>query len=223
MDFNQFQKFFSAMRVNRYLQAVHGESDAAIKLYRNNLKIARAFHPLLGIVEVALRNRLNDLLTVYFHDADWIINQKNGFMSDSSLTNSFLRDEVTRAEKRLKRMGVPVTAGKIIAEQSFGFWSDLFAKYHYRILQGRVIKAFVNLPPNCGRKEVYRKLGQIRKFRNRINHNEPVCFKGDTADFTEALKVHQSIVCILQWLGPELSEFVTGLDEVRYEISSAAS
>jgi hypothetical protein len=132
MKLKDFKHYFSSARVNRYLIATWNSTEKTVKLYKANLKISQAFHPLLGILEVVLRNRLNDVLALYFTDPDWIINQKSGFMSDSSLrytykrtgvvkTNDFLKREILKAEKRLNKTQTPITSGKIIAEQTLGF------------------------------------------------------------------------------------------------------
>lgn len=156
MKFEDFRQYFSATRVNRYLFATGNSKSKAVKLYKANLKTSQAFHPLLGILEVILRNRLNDILTSHFADPDWIINQKTGFMSDPSLrftykrtrvqkTNDFLKREINKAEKRLLKMGTPITCGKIIAEQTLGFWTVLFEVHHYRLLKGKPIQIFQSL------------------------------------------------------------------------------
>lgn len=208
MNFDTFKGCFSTARVNRYLLASDNSPIRSIALYKANLKVAQAFHPLLGILEVVLRNRINDVLTIHFKDVDWVINEKVGFMSDPSLryvhkrsgeikTNEFLKKEIANAEKRLRKTGTKITSGKIIAEQSFGFWTDLFETHHYKILLGKPIQIFHHLPSGVGRKEVSAELDKIRRFRNRIHHNEPVCFNGNTIDFTSTLIVYNSINDIL--------------------------
>jgi hypothetical protein len=86
MQIDAIKYHFSALRVERYLQATQHSAPRAIELYKLNLKLCQAFHPLLSILEVVLRNRINDVLSEHFDDTNWIINQKNGFMSDPSLT-----------------------------------------------------------------------------------------------------------------------------------------
>ena len=92
------------------------------------MKLAQAFHPLLGALEVILRNRINTILTAHFSDPDWIVNQKTGLMADPSLThidrrtgrritNDFLKSSVEKSERRFRRLRVPITSGKIIADQ----------------------------------------------------------------------------------------------------------
>lgn len=85
MRFNKIRLYFSPQRIDRYLVASGNSKARAISLYKANLRVAQSFHPLLGALEVALRNQINTVLTAHFGDADWIINQKKGFMVDPSL------------------------------------------------------------------------------------------------------------------------------------------
>jgi len=232
MKLKDFRHYFSSARVNRYLIATGNSTEKTVKLYKANLKISQAFHPLLGILEVVLRNRLNDVLALYFSDPDWIINQKSGFMSDSSLrytykrtgvvkTNDFLKREILKAEKRLNKTQTPITSGKIIAEQTLGFWTDLFEVHNYRLLKGKPIQIFQTLPSGFGRKEVNDQLDKVRRFRNRINHNEPICFNGDLIDFNETVEVHHSIINLLTWIDPEIIKLLSDLDKVQKTVERA--
>jgi len=232
MRFKDFRQYFSNARIDRYLAATGNSTNRTVRLYKVNLKISQAFHPLLGVLEVVLRNRLNDVLTAHFADPDWIVNQKNGFMNHSSLTftykrtglqktNDFLRRAVIKAEQRLRKTGTPVTSGKIIAEQPLGFWTDLFEVHHYRLLRGKPVQIFQTLPSGYGRKEVSDELDKVRRFRNRINHNEPVCFNGNNIDFTRASDIYNSIINMLTWIDPELVKLTSDIDKVRRAINRA--
>lgn len=232
MRFNKVRLYLSAPRINRYLHAAANSKVRAVKLYKANLKITQAFHPILGVFEVILRNRINEILANHFADANWILNQKTGFMAHPSLThnvkktgtrkvNDFLLREVKRAENRLRRSGTPITNGKVIAEQTLGFWTDLFEVHHYKILIGKPIQIFTSLPTGIGRKEVNQELNKIRRFRNRINHNEPLCFHGPDINFDETLEVYNSITQVLRWIDPELLRFIQDLDKVDKAIAHA--
>ena len=135
-------------------------------------------------------------------------------------TNTYLRNEVKKAENRLVKAGAAVTSGRIIAEQTFGFWTDLFEVHHYRLLGGRPIQIFSALPSTYGRKEVLQELHSIRRFRNRINHNEPICFHQNRIDFSAAQAVHHSISSIFSWIDPRTLQFASELDEVSRVISA---
>jgi hypothetical protein len=233
MVLKNFKKYFSSARVNRYLTATGNSNTRAQKLYKANLKIAQAFHPILGVLEVVLRNRINDILTAHFTDPDWIVNQKSGFMVDRSLTyihkrtgrriqNDFLKREVEKAEKRIRKNGAVITSGKIIAEQTLGFWTDLFEVHHYRLLIGKPIQIFSILPSGHGRKEITDELDKIRRFRNRISHNEPICFSGNNIDFSLANDALVSIKKVFQWIDPDLLKFIKNIDKADKSIQSAS-
>ncbi len=226
MKFTNFINYFSSPRIGRYMVACCNDKKKCAELYKSNLKLAQAFHPLLGILEVVLRNGINDQLILHFLDENWIINQKNGFMIDPILThtdkrtglietNRFILNSVKGVERKLRNRGISITSGRIVAEQPFGFWTDLFENHHYKILMGRPIKLFKNLPPRFGRTEVLHELSKVRRFRNRINHNEPICFVGTFIDFSQTLVVYQSILNLLNWINPELIVWIKDIDKIN--------
>lgn len=232
MEISEFRFYFSDYRVNRYLEATAYSKEKSIKLYKLNLRVSQAFHPLLGVLEVVIRNRIYDVLSLHFHDKDWIINQKNGFMSDPSLSykykrtgqillNDFLKREVEKAESKILKSKNKITSGKIVAEQSLGFWTDLFEVHNYKLLKGKPIKIFKYLPAGYGRKQINEELNNIRRFRNRINHNEPICFQGNKINFANTLLVYESIKNLLDWISPDLNSFISDIDQVKNIINEA--
>lgn len=232
MNFQEANQYLSRPRFGRYLVATSNDFARAVALYKAGLKIAAAFHPLLGLTEVVLRNQLNTILANHFNDANWILNQKTGFMSDPSLTyinrrtgrtvvNDFLKKSVETAEAHFRRRGIRITAGKVIAEQNLSFWTDLFEVHHYRLLQGRPIQIFQHLPTGKGRLEVWDALTNIRLFRNRINHNEPICFNGTVIDFTYPEAIYGAIVDILTWISPPVINWTQDIDTIPQTINAA--
>ena len=140
-------------------------------LYLANMKIAQAFHPLLSSFEVILRNQLHYALAHHFSDGNWIINQKTGFMVAPSLTytnkrtkkkviNDYILKEILKAEKKIADRGVKVTTGRVIAEQTLGFWNSFYETHHYALLAGVPCQIFKKLPYGYGRKEI----NDIREF-----------------------------------------------------------
>ena len=51
-------------------------------MYYANARLAQVFQPLISFFEVILRNQLHYAIAKHFGDVQWLINQKNGFMSD---------------------------------------------------------------------------------------------------------------------------------------------
>lgn len=232
MNYESFIACLSEARMRRYLLATGEIPEKAIQLYQDNLRISKAFHPLLSVFEVVLRNRIDHVLSNYFDDANWIMNQKSGFMADASLTffdkrtgklvlNQYLRKEVEKAEQRLERSDAKITSGRIIAEQSLGFWTAMFELSHYRALKGRPIQIFQDLPSGFGRKQINEALETVRIFRNRINHNEPICFVGNRVDFTRAILAQKIIYDLFEWMEIDVHILLGNLDDIAESIKVA--
>jgi hypothetical protein len=70
MKFEKVRLYVSVPRAGRYLVAT-GSKTRAVKLYKANLKISQAFLPVLAVLEVVLRNKINAVLDVFFHLTFW--------------------------------------------------------------------------------------------------------------------------------------------------------
>ena len=208
-----------------YYRATNRNKNKAVMLYFANLKIAQAFHPLLSSFEVILRNQLHYALARHFSDGNWIINQKSGFMVDPSLTyinkrskkkvvNDYILKEVKKAEKKITDRGVRVTTGRVIAEQTLGFWNSFYETHHYALLSGLPCRIFKKLPSGYGRKEINEIILRIRELRNRINHNEPICFVNKKCDFSYVRNMYKVINEFLTWIDPEIMPSQNEVDKV---------
>lgn len=76
MDYNKLEHFVSVPRLDRFLNACGGSKPDAQQLYKDNLRVAESFYPVLHLFEVFLRNAINTRLTDYFGNPDWIIIEK---------------------------------------------------------------------------------------------------------------------------------------------------
>ena len=234
MNHKKFSKLYSNARVSRYVKAANGDRRKAQKMYYANARVAQSFQPLLSFFEVILRNQLHYALAAHFNDVQWLINQKTGFMSDPSLThtvkktgkvmvNDFLKKEVERSERTLIGKKRNVTAGRVIAELNLGFWNSLYETHHYALLKGVPCKIFKSLPTGYGRKEVNNAIQEIRTLRNRVSHNEPLCFSNKAYDMTYAKEMYGKINDFLSWINPDIMVSLKSesLDNVCREIGRA--
>lgn len=217
MKINLRNKYLSKPRYNRYLAATTNDNARAKRLYMANIRLAQAFHPILSQFEVVLRNSLNVICADYFADPDWIINQKNGFMSNALLkkSNYFLRTSIQNTETKLIRRNIPITSGKIIADQTFGFWLAFFLPHHYTLIAGQSIHIFYHKPSSENRATLYHKLDEIKNFRNRVNHCEPLCFVSHSIDCTYALEIRTKIYSLVEWIDPDLVPFFKSIDNIQ--------
>jgi hypothetical protein len=223
LEYNKLEYYISQPRLNRFLIASGNSKEKAKRLYGVNLKVSQAFYPILNLFEIFLRNVVNYQVSSHYANPNWIITEKNGFMNDASLISSkfFLKNSVIKAEKAIRRNGGSITSGKIIAEQSFGFWTCLFDTHHYRLIGGVVIHCFPNKPAHINRNLINQKLNRVREFRNRVYHNEPICFKNDDIDFTEAKIIKQEIFELLEWIDNDLTNYVDYFNSIDAKINLA--
>ena len=221
MEFEAFEIFVSKPRLARYLISCSNSQGRAMKLYAANIRVAQAFYPVLNLFEIFLRNGINEKLSNYFADQAWLVNQKDGFMNDSSLGPKYwLKSQVVKAEINLKGK---FAAGNLIAEQTLGFWTSLFEPRHYKLISGVVIKCFPHKPSFVNRNSIAVLLKDIREFRNRIYHNEAICFIGTRVDFTHAIKIKTELYNLLVWMDADLMDFVHPFDSIDFEIENALS
>jgi hypothetical protein len=221
MTYNKLEDFVSKPRLDRYLLTCKNSRSRAKDLYAANLKVAQAFYPVLNLFEIFLRNSINSRLQNHFNDPSWILNQKTGFMSHHSLRTDFwIRKQVLKAERKIR--GTP-TPGKIISEQSFGFWTSLFEKKHYGLIGGSSIHCFPNKPSPVNRHAIAASLKDIREFRNRIYHNEAICFRNLAVDFAHAIRIKTEIYNLLEWMDEDLPNYVAQFDDIDANISRALS
>lgn len=222
MEYNKLEYFVSQPRLDRFLIATGNSKSKAQKLYRINLRVSQSFYPVFNLFEIFLRNIINYQISSHFANPNWIITEKNRFMFDPSLVGSryFLRKSVQKAENTITRKGGTITAGKVIAEQSFGFWTSLFDTHHYRLIGGVIIHCFPNKPTTMNRSLINQKLNRIREFRNRVYHNEPICFSGSTIDFSNAILIKQEMYELLEWIDTDLSEYVDYFNGIDKKISA---
>ncbi|MBC7412682.1 MAG: Abi family protein [Bacteroidia bacterium] len=234
LNYNTLQKYISSSRLTNYELICNGNPDKTLKLYHTNLRLSQAFYPLLSLLEVILRNAINEELSNYFNDPDWLINQQTGFMVHPSLSyrdnrtgqmkhNHFLKKNVS---KSILDSGGQASQGKIIADVSFGFWTALFDTTHYRILTGRPIQIFTNLPSGSNRNTIHQKLIKLRDFRNRVYHNEPIIFGKDNLgnpifDLLSAKEIYVEIQEIFQWLNLDFNHWTKRINNIFFEIERA--
>ena len=219
MDYTKLEQYLSKPRLDRYLISCSNSQARAVALYAENIKVSQAFYPLMNLFETFLRNKINENLTNYFADAAWIINQKAGFMSDPSLGNKYrLRKCVEDAEFNIRGT---ITPGKIVSEQSLGFWTSLFEPRHYSLIYGSVIHCFSNKPASVKRNDIANYLKRIREFRNRIYHNEAICFNNITIDFTHVSAIRSDIYTLLDWMDADLRLYVNQFDNINAATAQA--
>jgi hypothetical protein len=189
----------SRERLKRYLIAAGNDLSSAIALYEQNVAVSEAVFGLLHALEVAIRNSMHDELTAHYGTSRW-------FQSKTVPLTSYGVDKVAAA---IRDAGGPTASpGKVIAEFTFGFWSNLAARgYHWTLWQPCLHRAFRTV--RVARPVVHARLESIRTLRNRIAHHEPVltsqrALYAGSGHFLPLTSLHECA----NWLGPELGTWL---------------
>lgn len=170
---DRFIRFISAERANAYRLHDAETSQDILNRYLLNIELGQALYPLLNMLEIALRNKINDIFIADF-GVDWII--------DNSFFDEQLRQTVEELLIRLDKKHKDITNYRIVSELNFGFWSSLFNNSCNVLWQqkNRIKRVFGALKTDI--KTINRELNTIRQFRNRVfhfetlyNHNPKYC------------------------------------------------
>ncbi len=116
--------------------------------------------------------------------------------------------EITNAQSQISNRKELVSPPKMVAELTLGFWVRLFNAEFERILWKDLRRAFPYLPKNQKhRKQVSAPLNDFRNLRNRIFHNEPVCW-----NFERLQQLHEDMIQLLGWLNRDLPAWIQPID-----------
>ena len=207
-----FEKVFSTERMARYYAAHPDDSDMAIMHYQSNIELSRSFYACLSVFEVALRNSLNRELVTKFGREDWykVISSVQGLNG--------LNYYITEAQRHISNRGEIVTASKIVAELTFGFWVSLMNSQYEKVLWHDLRRAFPYMPKaQRKRKNLSAPLNNFRAFRNRVFHNEPICWSHAYID-----NLHKEILQVLSWINRDIPIWLAQFDTVDYVLSLTA-
>lgn len=228
MLFQTAEKYISSARLIPYKQAVSGNEQAALQLYLDNLRAAQSFYASLSLLEVAFRNSLHEVLAKNFASGNWVIEQQRGFMIDPALTyldrklnRTVTNDKVLRMAQtavsgfRQQRRVAPPDGRALIPELPFGFWTTLFTHRYYFLLHQSPLRAFPNRPRGTIWQTINTKLSEVRIFRNRVYHYEPLCFQGKghrVLCLSQLEQIHATICELLGWIDPTLPPWLAEVD-----------
>jgi len=172
-------------RLSTYLASTGGDKRQAVRLYAWNVAASAALWGDFNVLEIALRNALNDQLTVAAGQADWW-----------NASIPFHRFEVTRLTQAVHEVttekGRSATPGHVVAELSLGFWTGLLGnKYHQRLWVPFLQHAFPHMIGT--RRALHADLERLRRLRNRVAHHEPVFARNLAHDHGRTLAVLEMI------------------------------
>lgn len=199
-----FEKIFSSKRMERYCHLYDDENYAIIH-YQCNIELAESFYPCLSVLEVALRNALCRELVTMTGREDWYTT----FFCIPGLSN--LTKYITKASKQISGRREIVTPSKIVAELTLGFWVSLLNVEYEVLLWKHLRRAFPYMPKQLRqRKNVSTPLNSFRLFRNRVFHNESICW-----NMKRITEIHNELYLLMGWINKDLPGWVATIDRVE--------
>ena len=170
------------------------------------MMLCEALYPSLQILEIALRNTLDRVLTDKYGTTRW-------FEPPRSPLARWEQTAVEKAREAIEKRSKTVTPGRLVAELNFGFWTSLLDRRyeHGQILWPGLLKpAFGHMPRRIRtRRNLARRLNGARTLRNRVFHHERILHWEDLS-----LR-HAEIMETVGWISPELQAIARVVD--RYD------
>ncbi|CAA6813006.1 MAG: TIORF34 protein [uncultured Sulfurovum sp.] len=162
--------------INTFISPSRFSKYKTLANYEENLISSKQYYIPLSILEVSLRNAINNHFEKMY-GRGWLLHQA-----------SFLRNDLVRkideAKLKLNARNENINKEKLVAELSFGFWTSLFKVPYAKQMRTYDLKRiFPNLPPKhkelIDRAKLSTRLNHIRAFRNRISHHEKITDKSE--------------------------------------------
>jgi len=192
--------------IHKYITEKRFSKYSTIEQYEKNLLISKQYYIPLSILEVSLRNAINQHFEK-FYGAGWLLNEAS-FLQKDHLAKIF------DAKNKIKSRKETLTRDKPIAELSFGFWVNLFkSSYDRQMRIANLKQIFTNLPTKdiklINRNELFQTINHIRNFRNRIFHHERIVNK------VEFQNIETEIDEILSYLHKDILSFTKRVNNVH--------
>jgi hypothetical protein len=189
------EKSFSKKRFTPYFVKAGHDQAYAFNLYLYNARLSKAFLFPLHMLEVTLRNKINEIFKQRFNaeennGSEWIDNP-----SFYSLLSKESLDSLNKAKERtsVKNANKKKKLDNLVSEMSFDFWSNLFRDEYDRTLWQTSMSKLLPNSPTTTRDEFQIIIRDINRFRNRIAHHESITIRN-----VDLSKIHADILKILE-------------------------
>ena len=204
-QYHLFEQLLSQPRLGRYQIATQGNKAKAVRLYKYNLRLSQSLFGAVAMLEIALRNAIDQHYQQQLHQSDWLRDsvQPSGLFYHPTLKNHSGRfEQAEKVKTTINSLRKNYSHDKVVAGLSFGFWRYMFSGIQFNVFGNTLLQIFTNRPKGINQKKIYQKLTEINNLRNRIAHHEPICFDANNSPSIQyAQKHYQDILDLLDWLG----------------------
>lgn len=191
------KRALSAARLEAYQLYPDEPWKDVLGRYRWNDALCMSLYPILGLLEVTLRNNLHGAITGLYGTAAWY-DLVPAVLTDREINS------VTEAKAQLRRQNKPEEPNRIVAELNFGFWTSLMSSVYERPFWQRILVQAFPLMRNRERtrSKIADRLKVLRLLRNRVSHHEPIC------RMTNLVQIHDELLATISWLAPPLHQLL---------------
>ena len=194
------EKFISKSRLQSY---------SGLKEYRENILFSKSFYAPLSILEVSLKNSLDDhfIKTI---GADWLFNKS--FIKPQLQIKIDNAIKILNQNNKLYFKNKQLNHNNLVSELSFGFWMMLLKKPYQQYLRYSDLKQILpNLPSSknrsINRHFIFTKLNNIRLFRNKVFHHDKIISKKEYQNMMD------EIYEVLSYFDDEIAEITKELNK----------
>lgn len=212
--FDDLARAVSHPRIERY-RPQNGQDFETAVYYFWNISLSEALYPCLNALEVTLRNSIHEAATAAYKSEFWF--DQPGVLLQRQ------PDQVRAARTKVRDRKKSPTAGRIIAELHFGFWTTLLSDpYHNSLWMPRKARLLKDAFPNMTnarrvRSDIHRRYDMQRYLRNRVFHFEPV-WDGvevpiqQTTNILSVRDLHNEALEAIGWISPTTRDSVLTID-----------
>lgn len=217
MNFAEFERIISHKRMERYLAATANRKRRAMKLYNGNVCLAKETYVVINYFEVALRNAIDNRLSADL-GCDWL---RDSVLPGGVFDNVRCEKMCKIIRKRYNSLMADgdYTHTKLLSSLEFGVWKYMFADYQYRTTGRVLLDIFPSRPSSRMYNNTYffNELHHINILRNRIAHQEPICFSHQTRliDTQYIRAQHRRILRLFSYMGINSKNLLSGMDHVE--------
>lgn len=206
----------SVERFGTYLRKAGSDRDKAARYYSWNIEVSGAFWGPLHVLEIATRNAMQRQLASRFARDDW---WKVPRLQLTKINTDSIEAAAKKARTTARAQQRSAVPGDVVSGLMFGFWTALAGKggslqYESKLWNPVLKHAFPHYLGN--RANLHAQLDEIREFRNRIAHHEPIVWRNPAG-------MRSKILTVAGYIDPDVANYIDKSDRISICLSREAS
>lgn len=226
MDYIKLKKGLSSQKLDSYARYLGCSNDKElIATYMVLQSLQEMFYLPMQLVEITLRNHINDAIKSHSLKKGFTQNQSNRWYNripQGHTSQNQVRAAISKASREVRGRGS--NHNDVVSRLTFGFWVYLLDTPHRITGTSHQLWPFINSQvfPNSGGKGIpalFNDLNTLNKLRNRLFHHEPIWSGSGVNTKQKALdklqSKHDLIIQVLGYLSEDKLLLVKNLDMVN--------